>query len=399
MLYQLYRLAIPLLERKKTNWQDLSQLEVVPVLQLQQEFSEELYTCLQQLEEETINWSYVYNKYRSLQKLKLLLDEAPWCKPATQQADRMSGFVHDLLIYLMICSLLQQATILFQGFLDTNQQPSAIGLYHRVKHSNKWLLNCFSKYMPESDWLRQLLNQEAPRLLQEDDQLHKLIKKVSLPVCLIHLVHDTWEPLTAFPENRSYEYLLIQDIKDLNRYLVRFRQHHQWEALREIIHACLMRSESHSFFVEDYVLLLQKYQSASNYKDELQYWKQAKKQFVAAHNSELIQLTPSYRVYKRIIKTCKSLQTDRTNNTCRQLCQYQIDWIGHPITLLRHLHPLVSKGQLLINGACDLSTFARFISSLGRVKKVRSEGYLSDSTLLTYLKKLNSGDIDLEQVH
>ncbi|MBS2214024.1 hypothetical protein KEM09_21630 [Carboxylicivirga mesophila] len=399
MLYQLYRLAIPLLERKKSNWQDISQLEVVPVLQLQEEFSEELFQCLQQLEEASINWSYVYHKYRSLQKLKLLLDEDPWCKPATKEADRMSCFVHDLLIYLMICSLLQQATILFQGFLESDQQPSSMALYHRVKHSNSWLLTVFSKYLPDGDWLRQLLHQQTPCLLREDHQLHKLIKNGSLPACLIQLVRDTWEPLTACPENRNYEYLLLQDIKDLNRYLIRFRQHHRWETLRDIIHACLLRSESHSFFVEDYVLLLRKYQSAKYYKDELDYWKQAKKQFMAAHNSELIQLTPSYRLYKRIIQTCKALQSDQTKDDCRQLCQYQIDWIGHPITLLRLLHPLISKGQLLINGACDLSTFARFIASLGRVKKVRSDGYLSESSLLTYLKKLNSGDIDLEQVH
>ncbi len=160
-----------------------------------------------------------------------------------------------------------------------------------------------------------------------------------------------------------------------------------------------MRCESHSFFVEDYVLLLQKYQNANRYADELEYWKQAKKQFLTAHSSELIRLTPSYRLYKRIIQTCRSLQSLRPEKNCRQLCHYELDWIGHPITLLRLLHPLVSRGQLLINGACDLSTFARFIASLGRVKKVRSDGYLSAGSLLTYLKKLNCGDIDLEQVH
>ena len=399
MLYQLFRLAIPLLERKTTNWQDISQFEVVPVLQLQKEFSEELFRCLQQLEEGSITWSYVYKKYRSLEKLKQLLDEEPWCKPATQVAERMSCFVNDLLIYLMICSLLQQATMLFHGFLHKDRHPSSMALYHRVKHSNSWLLTAFSKHRMDYVWLRQLLNQEAPCLLQEKLKLQKLIKKGPLPACLVQLVRDTWKPLTAFPKNRNHEYLQLQDMRDLNRYLQRFQQHSQWEAIRDIIHACLLRNENLSFFVEDYVLLLRKYQLAQYYDDELSYWKQARKQFMAAHNNELMQLSPSYRLYNSIIQTCKTLQLNQSSSTCRQLCHYQVDWIGHPITLLRLLHPLISNGQLLINGACDFNSIAQFIAAIGRVRKVRSNGYLSESSLLTYMKKLNNGDIDLEQVH
>jgi hypothetical protein len=390
---------MPIIERKQQRWQGPFPANPLPISQLQQAFTEQQFKCLQQLEQGQTTWTVVYKKYRSLLKLKHSLDEQPWLKPSTRQADTMCWFVHDLLFYLMLVHLCRQATFLFDGFFEKAQLPSQSALYHRVKHSSQWLLNCFSRHVPECHWIDKVLNSAEPPCAAQLRKLQLLIRQTHLPAPLRSLLQEALKHFEAQPEGAAYEYFLLCEMKTLCSHLTRLGQRQQWATVREIIHLCLATTDNTGFVISDYIQLLQACQAEIDMEGEYHYWKQAKKHYREAHTIETLHALPSYRLYQEIIRHCKQQKEQKMPETCRHLCHFNLDWTGHPLTLLRYLHPIISKGQLLINGSNDLSVFARFLSALGRIRKVRTKGHLTESSILTYLKKLNCGDIDLEQAH
>jgi len=396
MLPQLHRLSIPVIDRKEIKWLNCKTFEAYPIQELHQAFTDELFNILENLEQEKVSWTNIHPRFKSLLKLKMQLDEVPWHKPPVHDHSTMSCFAHDLMFYFMITSLVNQATVLFEGFFNDDQIPSITCLYHRVKHSNKWLTAIYTKHIPECSWIEKLLNQAESPYMEQYQKMQRLIKAKQLPELVQALLHDHLNTLEILPETRSYEMVLLRKLIVINSYIERFVLFKQWSVLRELIHTCLTTAYVNTLIIDDYMMLIQSYNVTINYVEEHRFWKEALKQYEQSHTYHTVVLLPSHRLYKQIIQVCKNQSHQQAPSECRQLCKYDLDWIGHPFTLLRLLHPIICRGQLLINGSSDLSSLARFITSLGRIKKVRQNGHLADSSILTYLKKMQSGDIDLQ---
>ena len=389
MLHQLCRLAIPIIQRKKEKWNTSIVSEAYPIMELHESYTEKLYARLDQLETGQLELKCVRFQYKGLADLKLKLDQEPWHRPNGLDQAQMVYFAHDLLFYLMVNSLLDQATYLFGAYLTNEERVSYSGLYHRIRQSSHKILKVYLKHLPPTPWLEHLFQRDEPKYFSEWQKLQKALKNKIIPSVLLNLLHEKAAQLNVLPVNSEEELKKLVQVERMNQYLERFIRNQQWTVLRDLIHFCLSDCYVSGFMVDDYLQLRHNHgNDHQNYADE-QYWEEA----LIALTKNGAEYPPVYHLYQQIIQVCKQQHTTKKANSC-QLCHYTIDWVGHPFTLLRLLQPIFSKGQLLVNGSPDLSRLSAFLSALLRIKKVRSDGYLTNSTLLTYMKKMSSGDIE-----
>jgi len=389
MLNQLYRLAVPIIQRKKEKWKASPPSDIYPIMELHDTFIEDLYQRLERLEMGELNVVCIGLQYKGLVNLKLKLDKEAWQRPNGIDQNRMACFAHDLLFYLMVNSLLEQATYLFGAYLRNEEQASQSSLYHRIKQNNHKVLNTYLNHLSSTTWLENILQRDEPNYFKEWYKLQKTLKHKTIPSALLGLLHDKTAQLDVLPVSIEEETKQLIQVERINHLMERFIQNQQWTALRELIHFCLVDCQVKRFMIDDFLQLQHVYRTDQLIEEDRKFWEEGLNTMMKTHQD----YPPAYHLYQQIIQACQQQQPGKKTD-CRQLCHYTIDWVGHPFTLLRLLHPILTKGQLLIDGSPDLSRLSAFLSSLLRIKKVRSEGYLTSSTLLTYMKKMNSGDIE-----
>jgi hypothetical protein len=395
MMVQLKQLAILVVARKESKWQHCASVEPYPLKEINEAGEQRFNQWLDDLEEQKYTWDQLYPCYKNFLSLKLLLDEEPWLIPKSEQAQVLTYFAHDLLFYLMINKLLNYATLLFEGYLNETTYPSQLSLYHRLKISPKKLIDIFQKHLPEcSSWLEPVLLQKAPEYKRLQEQLQQLARHRSLPLTVKKLVKTLLKRYDEWPVNQQQEIESLKELKMVKLYLEQYMTTRRWSLLREIVHTCLQLIPYPCYSSEEHLKLFEECSAGGSYDEEYHYWKDTYKQHLSLQTSRAdVNLDPGCGHYKQMVLACKKKAQLSTSNTCKQLCHFKLIWNGHPFALLRPISELTRKGELLIDGSSDLNSLTRFITSVIQVRKARQEGYLAYDSVLTYLKKIQCGDI------
>ncbi|TRX70566.1 hypothetical protein [Carboxylicivirga sp. M1479] len=393
MLSDLHLIAQGICLRKNNKWSDCRSFNgIINLQELYHNAQETLLDWLNQLELERESWSTVALRLKNLCGIKSRLDQNIWRVPKENDQTTMVCFTHDLLFYLILTQLLDNARHYFVGYCRCHEHPSNSLLRPYLRMSNKQLQTIIAPYRADFHWLDDLLNplpDEMEQLLQSLDELKSSMPEDSPLVALINrwLCAELQRPATRLEEQQS-----LRIIKQVKHCLELIHLHDQWLDHRQLVISIMHSRHDLSFTFENYqgILKYHNAQQSMNCQEELAHWKQALKERKRRRSKFYGPTFPNRSVFNHVITQLSYLAQEQplVPDPSRLL-----EWTGHPHQYVHAMGNLISDGLFQLNSCNDRAPIVQYLSQFIKVRRVDNKGFTTLSTLQTYFKKARTGDL------
>ncbi|MCW3808031.1 hypothetical protein [Plebeiibacterium marinum] len=394
MLPTIHTIADSILLRKSLKWKDCPAAEKMPLdcKSLYNRFELFLNKTLPDLIHKKHKSKSTQNYLTNLVCIKETLDAHPWCIPCNLNKQEHKTFLMDLDFYLMLSGILIKARRMFKGFLCGAQIPSCVRILPKFSSNPKKVQQVYNQ-LKSSPWRISIenyyLQNKYLKLIYENEKLCESISAEHILAKPIKLLNEAFNTL---PTNFEHEKYLNHHLKDINNLLKRLNDNQEeedvWLEYRQLISEPIVLGLGSKELCRLYMQQLnQQYNLSGN-----------------SINSEIgfikNQLCRSKMLFKdKIIKTNNGINfLNDLKSQIHKLTDLSpdmpfIEWNHNPKDFIKSLQQIISKGYLTIKGNNDLQPIMQVISRFVKVKKQNNTGNLSYSTLLTYLRKANTGEL------
>ncbi|TAJ06834.1 hypothetical protein DMA11_22415 [Marinilabiliaceae bacterium JC017] len=354
----------------------------------------QLYTWLDELTNDITKKDIIIPQLHNICSLKKALDTPAWTPPANLNTYQHNWFVHDLYFYLMLSSLLHKICTLFEGFCNHADYPSSSLLKPNLKIGQHKLRTIIQPLSLKSPWLIQVIDFfEQTHFGKTLKQIVKILDDTDSNspeyFLLIHIINKLDEPV-ANRKEEQYQLILLDNLLfKLNNTTCS-----QWQTLRSVIKTCLLTGSYNTFESPTYFELFQALHENDpmDYEEEIHYWqliiKEAKQNIPPRSSFR----TPVLIILRQLIHALKQKKNKIISGKQNPNPTF-IEWNHYPQAFVELIHPHIFNGHLQLNGSNDMEPIVNSICKFVKVKKKNKKGNLSPSSLLSYFKKANSGDL------
>ena len=395
MLKELHQLTHQVLYRKTTKWRKTTNYTPYPVLELHQQYLNEMLQWLDYLENHQRTWQQISCNLFSICGIKQELEATAWQVPATDNQDTMACFVNDLLFYLMVNSLIMNGCSFFRTFCEEHEHPSKIFLKLNIKITHKQLNKIINTFDSEAPWIEQVLRQPTPAYEQHLYDIEKKIEKM-ISIADIYTLLKQWLcTLYNYPDNQMDESNTIEQITIVSHHIDTYMQHSSWSSLRQIILTCLCSSTVIYFTTKDYSKLYEALNTDElPEKEEIQFWKYGLEHLSEQLPYTLVPEKTNLNIFKGIIKYLKHRQKHKNAVPCSKECHKRAIWNFSPKDFFRLFHLAIAQGQLQFEGSSEITSIVEFLNSKFLIRTKNKKGFLDKETVLTYFNKFSNGDME-----
>lgn len=390
MLANFHHAANRVLERQQNKWQLINNAEMVDIDQLYQEGVRKLNFWLDQLESFHTKWAKVRDNLYNLCILKARLESQPWRLPEGNHTE-MTFFKHDLLFYLMINGLVHQSCNCFKSFCDPYEFPSASFQYPKLDIPQKRLIQLLREEASIGSWVWHVLQYPTPayqKVLSQLQQWHAQLTP-SEPTCSFMqplLIQLSVPPNRAWEEQRWLRIMeqLYSSTKDHPDKLT-------WPAIREVLALIVRYGPVQVLSVDTFCRLFEQVQlNQTSLRKEIDFWRLQSTMVPWPDQHD----NPGAKgVFQAIISYLEELEKRSLQDEYGKFHKVKAVFNESPEAFARLFHQAISRGLFSVNKAVDVGSVLEFLLAHFTIYKKNGGGEVRFNTLLTYFKRMNSGDM------
>lgn len=390
ILAKLHQTANWVLERRQNNWQLTNNTGMVDIEQLHQEGVDKLYLWLDQLESFQCKWTKVRDNLYNLCTLKAQLEDQPWRLPDGAYT-QMALFKHDILFYLMINSLVHQSCDCFKSFCAPDEYPSASFLYPKLGIPQKRLVQLLGEDASIGSWVLNVLqypNLSYQIVLSQLQQWHAQLTP-SDPTCSI--MQPLLSQLSEPPKRAWVEHRWLQVMEQLLDKTKGNAEKLPWPAMREVLALVVRYGPVQVLPVDAFCRLYEHdQQSRTSLRNELDFWRM---QLTMVPWPEQHDNPGANGVFQAIISYLEEQERRSLQDEYGKFHKVKAVFNESPEAFARLFHQAISRGLFSVNKAVDVGSVLEFLLAHFTIYKKNGGGEVRFNTLLTYFKRLNSGDM------
>ncbi len=394
MLATIHIIADSILIRKSLKWRNCTSADKMPLEckslynRLDQFLNDSLSDIIHKKRKIKNTYHYLFN----LISVKESMDIHPCSIPCNLNKQELQIFLQDMDFYLMLSGILIKARNLYKGFIEEANFPSCIRILPVFNSNPKKIKQVYNMLKP-SQWKLLVENYYLQnRYLKTLFHTEKLCESMSVEPFLLRPLNALNEAFRTLPTNADNEHILIHNLNDINKLLIRIKDNHSeqdvWIEYRQVITEPLVLGIGYKDLCELYIqqLQLQNNLTANTINSEIVF---IKNQLSRAHHLIEDNIVKS----NNGINLLNHLQLKVNKLTILNPTSQFLEWNHNPKDFVKKLHRVISSGYITLKGNSDIQPILEVISRFVRVKKQNHTGNLSYATLLTYFKKANTGEL------
>lgn len=401
MLPIIHSIADQIIFRKSLKWKDIEFQKHTPIdcLHLYTQLEKSMYIFLNQLITNEKKAELIQQCISNLCSIKGRLDEVPWIVSHKLSDEVKAIYLNDLDFYLMLSGILLKSHSVFNGFIPNDQLPAQTKMIPLFSSHPKRVKQVLSQ-IPNSKWTQTIAcYQKNNKYLRELIELKKHTYKNNNNPKLKLLFNKMLSFFQTYPDTQYEENHKEKIIKRLN---MRLQTFNTFPKELDILHHKLTRAAFSAILIygdittgkliPTYFSLMNKLLHSNPYytKDDVHFFKKLEKQHCSL-NKEKLPINPLLNVH--LYEVLNHLHKIRKNFQPLSVAHPFITWTHNPKIFVKMVHSAINEGYISFRGNSDIKPIIEFLCQFIHVRKQNNSGILSASSLLTYFKKANSGDL------
>ena len=366
ILAKLNHISDGVMERYNNNYPQCSTTDCLDVYVLYQECNAEIEHWLDLLESHQRNWNQIYSNLQNLLLIKQKLDKIEWEVLLTVEVSKRNLFKNDLLVYLMICCLLQQCCRWFKSFCTDKYTPSSIALMPRIDTNTLQLKQILYSEINKYNWIQNIFQTPTSEYQELLNQTDTIFNQIEDQFPFSDLLMMCIRLLSNYPIRQKEETKLTNLLKKLNNHLNNYQNSSSHNSLRSSLAIMMMIIPQHLLLFNNYI---NRYQTLLKHKksliDEITFWKQIAKNAKTLSPKTITSFTFLITKLKRMSKS---------DLTINHIHSVKIKYSGAPEDFVRILHQDVCRGMFSVNNAKDTTSIVRFFYSHIEIQKKNGTG-------------------------
>ncbi len=394
MLVSIHAIANSILIRKALKWKNCKTTENLnfDCVSIYNNLDDYLSKSLSQIIKKKHKVKDTCKYLSNLIGIKESLDTYAWKIPCNLTAEEQHIFLHDLDFYLLLSGILIKARTLLKGYLPNCQTPSCIKLLPQFSSNPKKVKQTIH-LLQESPWCISVENYFLQnlylKLLNDYEKMNEFINTE-------HIIFKPFKKLeeayNTIPETVVHENILQYNLKDsyllINRIVDGAKEPDLWNEYRQIISEVIVLGVGSKSFFKLYINLLQQQSKTAEIsiqseitfiKKQIKRAKQFNQDMGIKSNKNLVQLNNILIQLKEMTRYTPQIQC--------------LEWNQNPKEFVKKLHSLITNGYITLKGNNDIKPIVDIFNQFIKVKKQNSKGTLTYDSLLTYFKKMNTGEL------
>lgn len=335
----------------------------------------------------------------NLSSVKNKLNQTPWSIPHHLNPKEYKIFINDLDFYLMTCGILIKSCDVFKGFIANHDLPAQTSMLPQFS-SNPKRVNQALSILPESKWRNMIFicrhhNKYLSELVEFEKHLDKAAPQTGLYI-LLHKIYTIWQTPFANQFEEDYKKSIIQNInmrlKGFSSFPEILNIQHR-RLVRAIFARIIMYGEvTVGKMIPIYMELIQ--QLLAEYPiyihSEILFFKKQEKHLNTLDSTKLRLNRMAHFHFDETIALLNEFKMTYPSFSTHQTF---IIWTHNPKAFVMMIHNAINDGYVSLRGNNDIKPIIEFLYKFVKVKKQNNSGVLSKSSLLTYFKKANSGEL------
>ncbi len=390
MLATLHNITDAIVIRKSIKWKNcfLADDEKTDCNSIFENMQSMLNKFLRKLSKSIQKTDLVTHCIRNVYSIKSRLQENEWPLPCSLSQNENKVYLHDLNFYLMLCGLLTKATTLFKGYIPAKDRlsyaqtlPIIQGNYRRVIQTIHLL--------PQTSWIQIIrIEQQKNKFFHSLDMLDKKISELNPSSPAYSFLSDYRMSIHNYPDHLQQEKQVVKTHRNLVHIIEKYKNDNSYALISELMHEGLKLGWFHEA-TKDKLFEFYRNESLnmttidSEIKDLRSAQKKCKK--LLAQNIIKNDMVIDY-INEMILQLSQLHHNDKVSND-------YIEWTHNPKEFVKAIHEFISKGYMNLKGNTDMQPIVEHITRFIKVRKLNNSGTLSQSSLLSYFKKANTGDL------
>ncbi|TLX71949.1 hypothetical protein E9993_19240 [Labilibacter sediminis] len=401
MLADIHSISDQIIIRKSLKWKGIHTTtgSLTDSRLLYDQLEKFIYHSFDQLVSNLENAAHVHKCILNMCSIKSRLNEIPWVVPNNLNSEEYNIFINDLNFYLMLSGTLLKSYSVFKGFISSDQFPALTKMLPIFGSHPKRVKQALTS-IPDSPWLQTVHSfQENNKFLKAITELEKHTLKTNLNrefEILLNQLLPTFSVQLYTQYEEQHKTRVIIDInerfkpfdtipKQLN---IGYRN-----LVRAVFSALLIYGDGiSSKLIPVYFSLMGKFLS-NNYfhiKAEIHYFKKLQKQ-VGHLTKNILHINPMLTIH--LYDILSQLNQLKSVTEPISIQNTFITWTHNPKAFVKMIQDAINDGYISLKGNSDVKPIIEFLCNFVQVKKQNNSGVLTMSSLLTYFKKANSGEL------
>ncbi len=349
--------------------------------------------CLENLSKKQIT-KQIEKCINNLYSIKAKLDFHPWHIPTTLNNNEFNCFLKDLDFYLMLSGLLIKASELFTGYMNKVKGISYFNMLPCFSSNSKKVQQTLN-ILPASKWqqnisLQNLQNVYLNNLHQFEVNFSGFDKySISFKICN-QLFQQLGNKHNSMLDEEIYAKRLVKlnQMMQSDQFVIE-----SWKNIRQIIMEGIIIGSTPDYYTDlyyDLIKIKMQQSNIENLDEEIDFLKYQQKQ-IAQLIKNKVNISPRCIMNIKILIK-KVMRLKKEDKELQSLNCY-LEWTHNPKDFVKSIHTAISNGYLKLKGNTDMEPIIHFLTNFIKVRKQNNSGSLSTSSLLSYFKKANVGDL------
>ncbi|MCW3786435.1 hypothetical protein [Plebeiibacterium sediminum] len=343
---------------------------------------------LRKLSKNSSKTDLVSHCIRNVYSIKSRLQEKEWPLPCSLSKNENEVYLHDFNFYLMLCGILTKASTLFKGYLSAKDRLSFAQTLPVVQGNSRRIIQTIN-LLPQTTWIQIIkLEQEKNKFLQSLDMLDHKISELDPSSAAYSFLSNYHMSITSSPDNLEQEKHIIKCHQNILQIVDDYKHLDSYNMTSELMHEGFKLGWTHKktkekiydYFMNDY---LNKAFIVSEIK-KLRYTQKKCKKLIS---KGVIKNERVMNFMNEIILKLSQLSKKDT------VVHDYIEWTHSPKEFVKAIHKFITEGYINFKGNTDLQPIVEHLTRFIKVRKMNNSGMLTQSSLLSYFKKANSGDL------
>ncbi len=325
---------------------------------------------------------------RNVYSIKSRLQENEWPLPSALSQNENKVYLHDFNFYLMLCGILTKATTLFKGYISAKDRLSYAQTLPVIQGNYRRIIQTIH-LLPQTSWIQIIqIEQQKNKFLHSLDMLDHKITALDPSSPAYSYLSDYRMSINSNPNNLQQEKHIVKTLRNMIQIVDEYQNGESYMMISELM---LEGFKLGWFHKESKNVLFKHYRENS------------------LNNSRIAK---EIRNLRSVQKKCKKLLSQKVihneritnyiNEMILQLLQLQkddkdtneyIEWTHSPKEFVKIIHKLIAEGYINFKGNTDMQPIVEHLTRFIKVRKMNNSGNLTQSSLLSYFKKANCGDL------
>ncbi len=390
MLATLHNITDAIIIRKSLKWKNcfLTDDEKTDCNNIFNQMQLRLNKYLSKLSKNIKNTDLVSHCIRNVYSIKSRLQENEWPLPCTLTQNEQKVYLHDFNFYLMLCGILTKATTLFKGYFPSKDRLSYAQTLPVIKGNSRRIVQTIN-LLPETPWMHTIqIEQQKNKFVHSLELIDQKISELVPSSPAYSFLSDYRMSIKGYPVNLKQEKHMVKTHLNILQIVDEYSNEDSYYLVRELMHEGFQLGWLHEETKNKYF----KYYNDGNlinkdFTDEIKNLKSAQKKCKRLLSQKMIK-------NERIINHINEIITQLSQNINNEKVSNEyIEWTHNPKDFVKAIHKFISKGYMNFKGNTDMQPIVEQLTRFIKVRKLNNSGNLTTTSLLTYFKKANCGDL------